>query len=91
MLRFVVLTRLGLGAFYRPPARYMQIPERQGPVLLVTPSTVKLAQRLGMDVHVWTVNDRGTMRRLIEGGVQGIISDYPDLVLEVSDELQNIS
>ena len=36
------------------------------------------AQGLGMEVIPWTVNDPAEMRRLIEWGVDGIITDYPD-------------
>jgi len=82
MLSFVILTRVGVGAFYHPPAKYMQIPVRQGPVLLATPAMVKLAARLGMEIHVWTVNDTGTIQRLIESGVQGIVTDYPARVAQ---------
>jgi glycerophosphoryl diester phosphodiesterase len=86
--RFVLMTRLGVGVFYRTPACYLQIPEREGSILLATPSMMKLARRRGMDVHVWTINDRGTMRRLIQGGVQGIVSDHPNWVREVLYEFE---
>jgi glycerophosphoryl diester phosphodiesterase len=33
-----------------------------------------------MRVIPWTVNDAATMRALIEMGVDGIITDYPDLI-----------
>lgn len=78
MLRFVIMARLGLGMFYKTPARYMQIPARQGPVQLAVPATFKLAHRLGIDVHIWTINDRGTMQQLIAEGADGIVTDYPD-------------
>ena len=35
----------------------------------------------------WTVNDRQEIRRLIEWGGDGLISDYPDRVLAVLEEL----
>ena len=40
------------------------------------------ARRLGMRVVVWTVNEPADIARMIEWGVDGIISDYPDRVLE---------
>jgi glycerophosphoryl diester phosphodiesterase len=40
------------------------------------------AQALGLEVHVWTVNDPQDMRALKEMGVDGIITDYPDRALE---------
>jgi len=36
---------------------------------------------LGMDINVWTVNEPGTMRRMAELGVDGIITDYPQSLI----------
>jgi glycerophosphoryl diester phosphodiesterase len=44
------------------------------------------AHALGLKVLPWTVNDRPDMRRLIELGVDGIITDYPDRLREVMAE-----
>ena len=44
----------------------------------VDASKVKLAQQLGLKVIPWTVNEPADMDRLIDWGVDGIISDYPD-------------
>ena len=44
---------------------------------------VRQAQRLGLKVIPWTVNETADMQRLIEWGVDGIISDYPDRVRQV--------
>ncbi len=45
---------------------------------------VSAYQRAGFGVLPWTVNDAPTMERLIELGVDGIITDRPDLLLEVA-------
>ncbi|MCF2527354.1 glycerophosphodiester phosphodiesterase family protein [Yinghuangia soli] len=44
----------------------------------VTAEMVARAHRLGLKVVPWTVDDTATMRKLIEDGVDGIITDYPD-------------
>ncbi|MEQ9640792.1 MAG: glycerophosphodiester phosphodiesterase [Alphaproteobacteria bacterium] len=50
----------------------------------VTAENIAEAHALGLKVVVWTVNDPDDMRRLIELGVDGIISDYPDRLAEVA-------
>ena len=52
-----------------------------------TRSQVKEAQSLGLKVVVWTVNEPADMRRMIEWGVDGIISDRPDLLRKTAGEL----
>ena len=48
--------------------------------------TLQEAQTLGLKVVTWTVNAEADMRRLIEWGVDGIISDYPDVLLGLAPE-----
>jgi glycerophosphoryl diester phosphodiesterase len=50
----------------------------------VTPSSIAEAHSLGLPVIVWTVNDPKDMSRLIDMGVDGIISDRPDLLRKVA-------
>jgi glycerophosphoryl diester phosphodiesterase len=50
------------------------------------PADLDEAHRLGLRVVVWTVNDPGVMRSLIEAGVDGIITDYPDRLRRVMGE-----
>jgi glycerophosphoryl diester phosphodiesterase len=62
---------------YRPRADALQIPPEYEGWKLVTPDTVAFAHALGVEVHVWTVNDEPTMRDLLGMGVDGIITDFP--------------
>lgn len=57
----------------------LQVPERYGPVKVVTPRLLRLARTTGVEVHVWTVNDPAAMVRLVESGVDGIVTDRADL------------
>jgi glycerophosphoryl diester phosphodiesterase len=52
----------------------------------LTPERVQEAVALGLAVIPWTVNDRADMLRLIDAGVQGIITDYPDRLRQVMAE-----
>jgi len=70
-------------ANYCPPADAVQIPHRHESWELVTPESVEFAHRLGVEVHVWTVNEKSEMSELLDMGVDGLISDYPSRALEV--------
>jgi glycerophosphoryl diester phosphodiesterase len=48
---------------------------------LVTPELVKKAHKRGIRVIPWTVNEPEDMQRLIEMGVDGLITDYPNRAL----------
>jgi glycerophosphoryl diester phosphodiesterase len=50
---------------------------------VLTRDFVEAAHGRNLRVHVWTVNAEGEMRRFIEMGVDGIMTDYPDRLLKV--------
>jgi glycerophosphoryl diester phosphodiesterase len=58
-------------------ARCAQVPVRQGRVPVVDGAFVRRAHRLGLKVHVWTINERSDMERLLDLGVDGIVTDKP--------------
>ena len=50
---------------------------------LLTPELITSYHQMGIKVIPWTVNEQTDMQRMIDWGVDGIISDYPDRLLEV--------
>jgi len=54
----------------------------------VTVELVKNAHARGWKVNTWTVNDFETARRLLEIGVDGLIGDYPEILLEARRSLE---
>jgi glycerophosphoryl diester phosphodiesterase len=70
----------------RPAYDALQVPETHRGLRVVSPATIAAAHRLGLDLHVWTVDDPATMRRLLDWGVDGLMSDRPDLLAAVLSE-----
>jgi glycerophosphoryl diester phosphodiesterase len=64
----------------------LQVPERQGLRRIVTAESVAAAHAAGLEVHVWTVNAVPAMRRLLDLGVDGIMTDFPERLREVYRE-----
>jgi glycerophosphoryl diester phosphodiesterase len=48
----------------------------------LTPAKIAAARKWGLWITVWTVNEPADIARMIEAGVDGMASDYPDRVLE---------
>ncbi len=61
----------------------LQVPERQGVLRVVTPRVITAAHRHGVEVHVWTINDPADMLRIVEQGVDGIVTDRADVAMKV--------
>ncbi|WP_367128226.1 glycerophosphodiester phosphodiesterase [Saccharothrix sp. HUAS TT1] len=60
-----------------------QVPVNQGRLLVVDGRFVRVAHRRGLEVHVWTVDEQAEMRRLLDLGVDGLVTDRPDLLRDV--------
>lgn len=61
----------------------LQVPTHHYGIEVVTPTTVAAAQEVGRFVHVWTVNEVPEMVRLLDLGVDGLITDRADLLKDV--------
>ncbi|HEX9241479.1 MAG TPA: glycerophosphodiester phosphodiesterase [Anaeromyxobacter sp.] len=59
------------------------LPARMGDVTVIEPPVVEHFHRLGIPVHVWTVDDPNEMRALLDLGVDGIVTDRPDVLKQV--------
>ncbi len=78
ILRFLTAVRTNLP--YRPRADSFQVPVKDRGITIVTPRTVRTARRLGVPLIVWTINRRAEMEELLDLGVDGLITDRPDLL-----------
>ncbi|WHT16120.1 glycerophosphodiester phosphodiesterase family protein [Crossiella sp. CA-258035] len=60
-----------------------QVPSRAGRLTVVDRRFVAAAHRMGIEVHVWTIDTAEEMIALLDAGVDGIVTDRPDLLREV--------
>ncbi len=81
--RFLAMYKTGLGASYSPAMQALQTPEKVGGLQIVSKEFVATARKLNLDIHVWTINETADMQRLLEIGVDGIMTDYPDRLLNL--------
>ncbi|MDE3156336.1 MAG: glycerophosphodiester phosphodiesterase [Acidobacteriota bacterium] len=67
----------------RLPNQAFQVPERAGGTRVVSPRFIRAAHDAGAVVQVWTVDREDDMRRLLDWGVDAIITDRPDVAVPV--------
>ncbi len=72
-----------LESAYSPGAQALQIPEAYGDNRIATRRFLDAAHARNLRVHVWTVNDIESMQRLIDLGVDGIMTDYPGRLVKI--------
>ncbi|MGD6750591.1 glycerophosphodiester phosphodiesterase [Streptomyces sp. BH105] len=77
------LRSYGMPATLRRSAVCAQVPVTHGRVRVVDHRFVRAAHARGLQVHVWTVNDEKEMRRLLDLGVDGIVSDHIETLRDV--------
>ena len=61
----------------------VQVPTHFKGIPVVTRRFVKAAHARGIQVHVWTVDDEAEMERLLDLGVDGVMTDRPTLLRQV--------
>jgi glycerophosphoryl diester phosphodiesterase len=79
----LTLHQAGLVASHSPAMQALQVPEQAGALRVLTRDFVEAAHGRNLRVHAWTVNAEADMRRLIDMGVDGVMTDYPDRLLKV--------
>ncbi|MGD9139628.1 MAG: glycerophosphodiester phosphodiesterase [Desulfobacterales bacterium] len=80
---FYGLQKVHLEAAYSPEAQALQVPEAFRDLRVVTARFIEAAHARNMRVQVWTVNEVDSMKRLLHLGVDGIMTDHPQRLLEL--------
>jgi glycerophosphoryl diester phosphodiesterase len=83
---FYLLSRLHLERLFSPDYDALQVPVDYKGIPLVTPRFVEAAHSRGVRVDVWTINDPGEMRRLLDLGVDVLMTDRPEVLVSVLEE-----
>lgn len=76
----------GIPAAVRRSAIAAQVPESQSGVPVVDRRFIRTAHARGLQVHVWTVNEAERMHRLLDLGVDGIMTDHIDTLRKVLED-----
>ena len=87
VFRFWLAARARCQRFLSPDYDALQVTEKYGRIRILTPVFIAAAHGLGLQVHVWTVDDAADIRRILASGVDGIMSDRPDVLREVVKEV----
>jgi glycerophosphoryl diester phosphodiesterase len=82
----LVAATLGLSPIVRSVLRKVdaiQVPETAFGLRIVSTRLVRMFHAAGCEIHIWTINDAASMIRLLDYGVDGLVTDRADLALEV--------
>jgi glycerophosphoryl diester phosphodiesterase len=84
----IIFRGINLGNLLRSPGFSVQLPFKVNNRQIINRGLVQFFHNMNMKVDVWTVNDEYSMRHLLDLGVDGIITDYPDLLVSIMKENQ---
>lgn len=92
VLRFWLAVRARLDRFFPVGFDALQVPPTYHGLTIVDRPFIRAAHRHGVQVHVWTLDEPSEIRRLLNLGVDGIMSDRPDRLanLGVRDTMESL-
>jgi len=81
--QFVVRSFLLLGGTVTPAYEALHVPEKDNGIPIVTPLFLWFAHNRNLQVHIWTINEVEEIQRFIDMGLDGIMTDRTDTMLEI--------
>ena len=87
---FLVASRLRLERLLRPSYAALQVPPNHRGVALVTPRFISAAHNLGVRVDVWTIDDPEEAHRLLDLGVDVVMTNRPEVLTEVLEQRNGV-
>ena len=85
---YVALNILRLNSLANVNADALQLPKEQFGIDLVDSNLLEKSEERNIDVYYWTINNPETMRELIDKEVDGIMTDNPDILVDLLEENQ---
>lgn len=86
VVKYYIMHVLAVDALYNDNVAALQIPMKQMGINLATKGLVRTAHRHNIAVHYWTIDDEEDMRKLINIGADGIMTNLPTKLKKVYDE-----
>ena len=83
---YLLASKVGLGRWFKPDADHFQLPLQSDGVKILTAEFVAQVHRHGFTIDAWTINDGATVVSLMSMGIDGIITDYPERILNLINE-----
>jgi glycerophosphoryl diester phosphodiesterase len=80
---FILASLAQVTRWLRPAYDALQVPVAYRGIPIVTRANLAAAHRLGLAVHVWTIDEQAEMERLLAFGVDGLMTDRPDVLAQV--------
>ncbi len=87
---FFLLSRLRLESLSRPAYDALQVPVSYRGIEIVTPRLVEAAHARGVRIDAWTVDSTGEMRRLLDKGVDVVMTNRPGRLQEVLEQRRKV-
>ena len=81
--KFVLTHKLFVNGLYQPRVDALHFPVKSAGLNLADQKLLRGAQKRGMQIHYWTINDPEEMKKLLDLGADGIMTDYPDRLLKL--------